>query len=154
MSAADVSERAPDFELFDQDGKLCKLADLCARGPVVVFFYPKDETTVCTREACEFRDAYGSFGEVQAEVVGISRDSQQSHASFRDHHGLPYRLLADPGGKVAQAFGVKKTLGLLPGRTTFVIDAEQKIRLRYSAALGAKDHVDQALAKVRALSRG
>jgi peroxiredoxin Q/BCP len=152
MGNADVSEKAPDFELMDQEGKPCRLSDLCKEGPVVLFFYPKDETTVCTKEACGFRDSYSEFGQVSAQVVGISRDSTESHASFRDHHRLPYRLLSDPKGRVAAEFGVKKTLGLLPGRTTFVIDSNQKIVLRFTSAINAHEHVAQALSQVRALS--
>src|SRR5258708_3771303 len=97
-----------------------KLRDKIGK-PLVVYFYPKDETYGCTKEACRFRDQYEDFVAAGAEVIGISRDDAASHAKFREHHHLPFTLLSDPDGKVAASWGVKTTLGL-PGRTTFVFD--------------------------------
>lgn len=151
MPLVDVSDPAPDFELHDQDGQPKRLSDLCAVGPVVLFFYPKDETTVCTREACGFRDSFADFETCSAQIVGISQDDVESHASFRTNHRLPYLLLTDPGGRVAESFGVKKTLGLFPGRATFVVDRNRIVALRYSSAMNAAEHVSRALEAVRAL---
>ena len=117
--------------------------------PVVVFFYPKDETTICTREACAFRDTHAQFEKASAAVVGVSADPEPSHQAFARHHRLPYRLLSDPDGALAKAFGVPKVLGLLPGRATFVIDRDGIVRLAYSAPFRAADHPRKALEALR-----
>lgn len=154
MALRAVGTPALEFVLPDQTGNNVQLSELCAKGPVVLFFYPKDETSVCTKEACGFRDAHGRFLRSGATVLGISPDSAQSHAAFVKHHGLPYQLLVDGGGRVADSFGVKKLFGLFPGRATFVVDQAQTIRLAYSSALDAQEHVNQALRVVSQLAQG
>jgi peroxiredoxin Q/BCP len=145
-----IGDRAPDFSLPASDGRTVSLADF--RGKVlVVFFYPKDETPGCTREACEFRDSYETFVEAGAEVVGVSDDSVESHKSFAAHHRLPMTLLSDGGGKVRGLFGVKSLFGL-PDRVTFVIDRDGTIRHVFQARLRFGKHVDEALAVVRQLA--
>lgn len=151
MALCEEGSVAPEFELKDQSGAVVRLSDLLEKGPVVVFFYPKDETRVCTLEACGFRDSYDEFAKLETTVIGISQDSVQSHDSFARNHDLPYLLLADPKGRVAGSFGVKKTLGLLPGRATFVIDRGGKIRFAFSSALDARAHVEKSLSAVRNL---
>lgn len=153
MAVLTLGDLAPEFELKDHGGTIRRLSELRAGGPVVLFFYPKDETAICTKEACGFRDEHARFLERGAQVVGISRDSVESHAAFRNHHQLPFLLLSDPGGKVADLFCVKKTLGLLSGRATFVVDVDGMLRLNFASALSAQAHIDQALATVRALAR-
>lgn len=142
-------DQAPDFTLPDADGQPVRLADLLARGPVVVYFYPRDETSICTAEACSFRDRYEVFREAGAQVVGISRDSVASHRRFADHHGLPFVLLADEDARVHQAWGIGRLGGLVDGRKTFVIDRKGIIRLGFSSLFSADGHVVQALAAVR-----
>ncbi len=144
-------DKAPDFSLASATGEPWQLSRALEQGPVVLYFYPKDETPVCTREACLFRDLHDVFVGTGAAVVGVSRDSVESHKRFAEHHNLPYALLSDPDGKVRELFGVKKTLGLLDGRVTFVIDQERTIRHAFSSALNAKAHVDKALATLRSL---
>jgi thioredoxin-dependent peroxiredoxin len=112
---------------------------------VVLFFYPKDDTPGCTKEACAFRDDYEEFGKLDAEVVGISSDSVESHRSFAKKHGLPFTLLSDEGGKVRKLYGVSNTLGLFLGRVTYVLDEQGVIRHVFSSQLGAKRHVEEAL---------
>jgi peroxiredoxin Q/BCP len=119
---------------------------------LVVYFYPKDETFGCTKEACSFRDAYEDFVAAGADVIGISRDDATSHASFREHHRLPFTLLSDPGGKIASAWGVKSTLGVLPGRVTFVFDRSGTCRHRFDSQIRFGRHVDEALAIVKRLA--
>jgi peroxiredoxin Q/BCP len=153
MPIVDVSDVAPDFELADHAGQKRRLGELCARAPVVLFFYPKNETTVCTREACGFRDSFEQFEDTPAQIVGISRDSVESHSAFRANHRLPYILLSDPGGRVAKEWGVNHLLGLVPGRMTFVIDRDRKVVLRFSSALQADAHVSEALRAVRGLDK-
>ncbi len=119
--------------------------------PLVVYFYPKDETYGCTKEACEFRDQYEDFVAAGADVIGVSRDDASSHESFKQHHRLPFTLLSDPGGKIASSWGVKG-LGPIPGRVTFVFDRGGTLRHRFSSQLRIGKHVDEALAVVKQLA--
>ena len=125
-------EPAPDFELADDAGEPVRLSSF--RGsPVVLFFYPKDDTPGCTIEACGFRDAHAAFEESGAVILGVSPDGEASHARFREKYGLPFTLLSDSDRVAAQAYDVwrekttygKKTMGIL--RSTFVIDAEGRV---------------------------
>lgn len=144
-------ETAPDFTLPDQDGKSTSLHDLWKSGPVVLYFYPKDETRGCTLEACAFRDSYQVFTDAGASVVGVSSDGVEAHRKFADHHRLPFTLLADRGGRVRAIYGVPKTLGIIEGRVTFVIDGTGVVRHVYSSQLLATRHIDEALAIVKQL---
>jgi peroxiredoxin Q/BCP len=147
-----VGDRAPDFTLPSSGGKKVTLSDLYASKTVVVFFYPKDDTPGCTVEACSFRDRYDAFAEAGAEVVGISSDSIDSHDKFASKHKLPMTLLSDSDGKVRAAFGVKSTLGLFPGRATFVIDRKGVVRHVFVSQLRAAAHVGEALGVVKELT--
>ena len=135
---------APDFSLKAQDGTGVSLSSLKGK-PVVLFFYPKDHTPTCTKEACTFRDRHADFRTLGAEVLGISSDDEASHRRFSVDYKLTFPLLSDPGGTVRKRYGVPKVLGLLPGRATFVIDREGIVRLAYSAAFEAEAHVLRAL---------
>ncbi|MBX3026381.1 peroxiredoxin [bacterium] len=146
-----VGDRAPAFTLADQDGRSVSLADFAGRKNVVVYFYPKDDTPGCTKESCSFRDQYTAFTDVGAEVIGISSDSQQSHKQFAEKYRLPFPLLADVGGEVRRQFKVPKSLGLLPGRVTFVIDKQGVIRHVFNSQLNATKHVDEAIGVLRTL---
>jgi peroxiredoxin Q/BCP len=124
---------APDFELTSDTGVTVKLSDLRGR-PVVVYFYPKDDTPGCTTQACGIRDAYGEFERAGAVVLGISTDSEKSHVKFRSKYELPFTLLVDTDHAVAELYGVwgekafmgKKYLGVT--RSTFVIDADGVVK--------------------------
>ncbi len=142
----DVGSKAPNFTLRSQSGANVSLEDFLNKSPVVLFFYPKDDTPGCTKQACAFRDDYGQFGAVDAEVLGISSDSVESHKSFAENNGLPFVLLSDEGGRVRQLYGVPKTLGLMPGRVTYVIDKEGVVRHVFSSQLAVFRHVEEALA--------
>ena len=141
---------APDFELYDQAGRAVRLSGFRGLSPVVLFFYPKDNTRVCTKEACAFRDDYAQFRAIGAQLFGISNDSSDSHTEFASRHSLPYPLLSDKGGKVKKLFGVKSTLGIIPGRATFVIDREGVVRHIFSSQFEADAHVSEALGALRA----
>lgn len=142
---------APSFTLEDAAGKPWTLESLRASGPVVLFFYPRDESPICTREVCAFRDAHQDFAEAGATVVGISSDGAAEHEAFARKQRLNYVLLSDPGGKVRNAFGIPKTLGVVDGRATFVIDPAGVVRMAYAAQLVAEGHTRRALETVRAL---
>jgi peroxiredoxin Q/BCP len=125
-------ETAPDFDLESDSGAHVRLSELRGR-PVVLYFYPKDDTPGCTTEACEFRDAYDAFRERGVEVLGVSPDPQASHEKFKTKHELPFTLLSDPDHEVAERYGVwtektmygKKRMGIK--RSTFVIDEDGKV---------------------------
>jgi len=142
-------EKAPHFQLKDQDGKEFDSKTVLGKKPVVIYFYPKDFTPGCTKEACNFRDSYEDFKEAGAEVLGISNDSEKSHAKFAKKHKLPFVLLSDSNGKVRKKFGIKKSLlGLVPGRETFVINADGNIVFKFNS-LDASKHMDKALNAVK-----
>jgi thioredoxin-dependent peroxiredoxin len=149
-----IGERAPDFTLLAADGRSVSLADFRGKKAVVLFFYPKDETPGCTREACEFRDSFDRFGDAGAEVIGVSDDDVDSHKKFAEHHRLPMTLLSDGGGRVRERYGVKPLFGLLPDRVTFVIDREGIVRHVFAARLRFGKHVDEALGVVKSLVAG
>jgi len=113
-----VGDRAPDFALPSQTGQIVSLKDFRGKNAVVLYFYPKDETRVCTAEACAFRDSYEVFKQAGAALIGVSSDPVASHQEFAAHHNLPFILLSDRSGKLRQRYGVPTTLGLLPGRVT------------------------------------
>lgn len=143
--SVEVGDPAPDFTLPSQSGEQVRLSEVWGRGPVVLYFYPKDETPGCTTEACTFRDSYEAFKEAGAEVVGVSSDSVRSHEGFAEKHRLPFLLLADEGGRVRKEYGVKATLGILPGRVTYVIDGQGVVRHVFSSQTGVQRHVHEAL---------
>lgn len=147
-----MGDRAPDFTLPTADGGRVRLSELRGRQAVVLYFYPKDETSGCTAEACAFRDAYEVFTSAGAQVIGVSRDSEASHHAFASHHRLPFVLLSDPDRKVHALYGVTRWLGLLGGRVTFVIDRDGIVRHVFDSQLQATRHVREALATVRELS--
>jgi peroxiredoxin Q/BCP len=144
-----VGDRAPDFSLPDASGRAVGLADFRGTKPVVLYFYPKDDTPGCTKEACSFRDQYEDFTAVGAEVIGVSSDSSESHQKFAAKYRLPFTLLSDRDGQVRKRYGVPATLGLLPGRVTFVIDAGGVVRHVFNSQMQAVRHVDEALATLR-----
>src|SRR5918995_6348623 len=117
-----VGSVAPNFTLPSQAGEMVSLEDFFGRRPVVLFFYPKDDSPGCTREVCAFRDKFEEFGKLDAEVIGISSDSVESHRSFAVEHDLSFTLLSDEAGNIRRLYVVPKTFGLFPGRVTYVID--------------------------------
>ena len=144
-----VGDAAPDFDLPDASGRRVRLSEFKGRRAVVLYFYPKDDTPGCTKEACSFRDSYEVFREAGAEVIGVSSDSAASHQAFARKHGLPFALVADAGGELRRRYGVPSTLGLLPGRVSYVIDREGIVRHVFNSQLQASKHVDEALAALR-----
>lgn len=148
-----VGEHAPDFVLPAQSGGPVRLSDLLQHGSVVLYFYPKDNSGGCTAEACAFRDSYAVFTEAGATVVGISSDSVASHEQFAGRHRLPFLLLSDAGGAVRKLYGVPRTLGILPGRVTYVIDRQGLIRHMFTGQIATTRHVQEALQTLRAMQQ-
>jgi peroxiredoxin Q/BCP len=150
-TAIRIGDQAPELTFTTHRGDELSLADFHGKQAVVVFFYPKDGTPVCTKEACSFRDAYEDFVQAGAAVIGVSSDSDDSHRLFASQHRLPYHLVSDERGRLRKAFGVPKTMGLLPGRVTYVIDKQGTVRHVFSSQLAADRHVQEALETVRKL---
>ena len=144
MSRVAVGDLAPDFTLPDQLGERVRLGELVGKKSVVLYFYPKDATPGCTAEARAFRDAYDTFTAADTEVLGVSSDSIKSHKRFAARHQLPFRLLSDRDGAVRALYGVERTLGILPGRVTYVIDRDGVVQHVYSSQLAATRHVREA----------
>lgn len=141
-----TGDRIPYFSLPDRTGKHIKIDDILSEKSLVLYFYPKDETAGCTRQACFFRDHYQDFMDAGAEVVGISSDSNESHDNFARHHNLPFILLSDAGGELRKQFGVPNDLfGLLPGRVTFIIDRQGIIKYIFNSQVQIKKHITESL---------
>lgn len=148
-------KNAPPFTLAADDGTKVKLADLKGR-PVVLYFYPKDDTPGCTKEACAFRDRQADLARCGAAVFGVSPDTVESHVKFRDKYQLNFRLLADPDHAVAEKYGAwreknmygKKTMGIQ--RSTYLIDADGKVA-RVWQRVQVDGHDEEVLAALKAL---
>lgn len=146
-----VNDKAPDVSLPDQDGKHISLSDYHGKKVVVLYFYPKDDTPVCTAEACSFRDSFDSFKDLGAEVIGVSSDSVDSHKKFAEKHHLQFHLLADTSGMARKAFGVPNTMKIMPGRVTYVIDKEGVVRYTFNSMMDGQKHVTEAMRIVKEL---
>ena len=153
MPALKIGDPAPEVSAGTQDGGRFALADFRDKHVVVLFFYPADGTAICTAEACAFRDSYEDFVKAGAVVIGVSGDSLENHRKFAVDHKLPFLLASDPQGEVRRAFGVPKTLGIFPGRVTYVIDKQGVIRLTFNAQFTGSGHVKEALEVVRELAQ-
>lgn len=138
-------DQVPAFQLPDQTGETFDSKTLHGKKHVI-FFYPKDETPGCTKEACSFRDSYQDFQAAGAEVIGISSDEIRSHQSFISNHNLPYTLLSDTEKKVRKKFGVPGSLfGLLPGRVTYIVDSNGTVQHVFNSQLNSEGHVKKAI---------
>ena len=149
-SALLPGDQAPLIALPDGDG-VERRSDALGGRPLVLFFYPKDETPGCTAEACAFRDSYAELQELGAEVWGVSGDDAASHQRFARRHNLPFPLLVDRANALRKSFGVPSVLGLLPGRVTYVIDGEGVIRHVFNNLLDGAAHRREAINALRRL---
>ena len=145
----EVGDMMPAFSLKDQDGNTFNSADHIGKSMMVIYFYPKDESMVCTKEACAFRDDFDDFTKAGAKVIGINGGTVASHKAFEQHYKLPFTLLSDPGDKVYKLFGVKGSL-FFTGRKTFVIDLHGKIVYTHDALLEGRAHADESLKYITA----
>ena len=148
-----VGDKAPDFTLPSQMGDNVTLSEYFGKKIIVLYFYPKDETIGCTREACSFRDSYEELTSLGAEVIGVSGQSVESHKSFASHYGLPFILLSDEGNAVRKLYGVPSSMGLIPGRVTYIIDKKGIVRHIFVSQLQYMQHVEEAKKALRELQK-
>lgn len=143
-----IGDKLPHFTAVKQDGTAFD-SNSIQNKPVVIYFYPKDNTPGCTTQACSFRDAYQDFQDLDAEVIGVSGDSVSSHQNFQQKHKLPFVLLSDSDRKLRKLFGVPTALfGLIPGRVTYVFNASGKAIYIFDN-MSAKNHIIKALDSIK-----
>ena len=142
--ALKIGDKIPSFTSIDSKGNSFDIKEYIGK-PLVIYFYPKDDTPGCTIQACTFRDKYEDFKALGAEVIGISSDSLKSHQKFASRYKLPFILLSDFDKKIRIQFGVPNDfLGLIPGRATYVIDKNGVVQLIFDST-SAKIHIEKAL---------
>ncbi|MEI6750379.1 MAG: peroxiredoxin [Bacteroidota bacterium] len=152
-SKLEVGSSVPDFSLLDQNGKMFDLSEILGKHNLVIYFYPKDGTQGCTKEACTFRDMYQDFTDAGAEVIGISGDNRESHQGFSTAHKLPFTLLSDEDKTVRKLFGVPTDFfGLLPGRVTYIVDKKGIIRYIFKSQTQIEKHVRESLRILKTLN--
>ncbi len=140
-----IGDQLPSFSLPNQHGEMVSIDQYFGK-PFVLYFYPKDDTPGCTAEACSFRDAYAELRNLEAEVIGVSADSPESHLSFAENYNLPFVLLSDEKNEVRKLLGVPGSMfGLLPGRVTYVVDKNGVVQHLFDSQLQAKQHVQEAI---------
>jgi len=138
-------DKVPVFKLKNQNGELFQISDYIGKKNLVIYFYPKDDTPGCTKEACKFRDEFEEFTDLDAMVIGISGDSPESHTEFIEKYNLPFTLLSDENDEVRKLFGVKgKFMNMIPGRVSFVVDKKGVIQYVFDSMSNAEQHVDEA----------
>lgn len=143
-----VGDPVPVFSLRDQNDSIFNISEWLGKKILVIYFYPKDESAVCTKEACSFRDKYSDFTNAGAVVIGINSGTVESHKNFRENHHLPFILLSDPGNKVLKMFGVKGKF-IFTGRETFVVDKSGKIVFTYDSFTNGPRHEEETLAFIK-----
>ncbi len=149
-----VGDEIPEFNLKTDEGIVFNSTKELKEQATVIYFYPKNFTPGCTKEACAFRDVHQEFLDAGARIIGVSSDSIRSHQKFKEKYELPFTFLADTKGEIRKMFGIKANLfGLLPGRETFVVDARGKIRLKFNS-MNATQHVAKALTIIKEISYG
>ena len=146
MKKIEIGSNITAFALLDQNGSLFDIATVIGKKNLVIYFYPKDDSPGCTKEACYFRDQFEVFNDVDALIIGISEQSVESHKKFAERYRLTYTLLSDEGNKVRKLFGVPTNFfGLLPGRVTYIVDKTGKVIYIFDSQVQATKHVDEAL---------
>lgn len=151
MTEIKVGDKLPLFAAKDQNGNDFDIASVLHKKVVIIYFYPKDDTPGCTKQACFFRDQYEEFQDFGAEVIGISSDSVKSHKRFAEHYKLPFILLSDSDKRLRKLFGVPTNLlGLLPGRVSYVINKEGIVCLVFDS-MNAESHFSKVVETVKSL---
>ncbi len=147
-----VGDVAPNFTLPTQSGASVTLSDFRDKTAVVLYFYPRDDSSGCTAEACAFRDSYQVFKDAGVEVIGVSSDSEEAHQRFATKHKLPFILVSDQKGALRKRYGVPSTFGLIPGRVTYIIDKEGIVRHIFSSQFTPEKHITEALGTLKKMS--
>lgn len=146
MAKLSVGSLIPQFSLKDQNGNPFNISSVLGKKNLVIYFYPKDDSPGCTKEACSFRDQFEVFNEADAVIIGISSQSVKSHKEFAEKYRLKYTLLSDEGNQVRKLFGVPTNLlGLIPGRVTYIANKQGKIVYLFNSQIKAEQHVSEAL---------
>ena len=141
-----VGNKFPDFKLSDDNEEIYHLYKDGNTSFLVLYFYPKDETPGCTKQACYFKDYYDEFKEIDCEIIGISSDNETSHKSFKTNYNLPFKLLCDPHSKLRKEIQLPKDFfGLSPGRITFLLNSKNEILFIYRSSLKMKSHIKKVL---------
>jgi thioredoxin-dependent peroxiredoxin len=149
--ALEVGDKLPLFGAKDQNGNDFKIDSVLGEKVLVIYFYPKDDTPGCTKQACFLRDQYEEFKSIGAEVIGISGDSVPVHRKFASKYDLPFILLSDSDKSLRRLFGVKTNLlGLLPGRVTYVVDKNGFVQMVFDD-MNATNHLEKTVEKVKSL---
>jgi len=148
MKKITVGDVVPSFTLQDQNGVNTTI-NATMGVPLVIYFYPKDDTPGCIKEACKFRDDFEKFNDLNVTVIGISADNVASHKKFEEKYNLPFTLLADVDNVVRSLFGVPKSMVFLPGRVTYVVDKKGVVRYVFNSLFGAEKHIDNALKELQ-----
>lgn len=147
-----IGDKIPEFQLQNQNGETINIQNYIGKNNLVIYFYPKDDTPGCTKEACSFRDQYEDFNDLNAEVFGISAQSVKSHKQFAQKYNLNFNLLCDENNEVRKLFGVPTSFfGLLPGRVTYIIDKSGKIVHIFNSQFKAEEHINQAITILKQL---
>lgn len=148
-----IGDTIPLFILKDQNNNDFDIENYRGKKPLVIYFYPKDDTPGCTKEACSFRDEFEVFTDLNVEVIGISSDDVTSHKNFADKYNLPFTLLADTEKKVRKLFGVPKSfLGLVPGRVTYIINKQGIIVHVFNSMTNTNKHITESLSVLKEIN--
>lgn len=143
-----INQQAPDFTLPSTNGKMFTLSKDMLNKPCILYFYPKDFTPGCTKEACEFRDTFEIFRDLQISVLGISRDNVDTHQTFKKQYKLPFDLLADTVGEVAGLYDVSMPIIKFTRRTTYLLDKKHRIAAVYTNLFAAEKHIQSMIEQV------
>ena len=144
--AIKIGDQFPEFTLLDHNSNAFNINTFLGKSNLIIYFYPKNETYNCTKQACNFRDDFSSFKNLDCEIIGVSNDSPKSHLSFKENHKLPFTLLSDHKGEIQKKLKLPRNVfGLIPGRITFVIDKEGIVVQIIDAALNMRKHIEEAL---------
>ena len=153
MATIKIGDKIPEFSLPDQTGRMFDIKSVLGKKNLVIYFYPKDDTAGCTKEACSFRDQYEDFKENGAEVIGISSDSVKSHKRFTRRNNLNFILLSDEKSKIRKLFGVPTNFfGLIQGRVTYVVNQNGEVVHIFNSQLQATKHINESLQALKNLN--
>ena len=148
-----IGDKCPDFSLLDQNGEMVAIKDSIGEKNIVIYFYPKDNTWGCTKQACSFRDSFQDFVDLGCEVIGISTDSVDSHKMFSTKYNLNFKILSDIDDEVRAKFGVPKSLfGLIKGRVTYIVDKQGFIVWEFNSQLNSESHISKAIEVLKELN--